>query len=143
MTNPNYIYRRRLLSRRLLSRRLLSVGYTEIEGLFISDDSSVFADSAKRKENLKTLRSALVSAVVEHSSLLSDTDGNPFVLNVDNIDFQEIVVFTLPKKEAEKEAQNKTVDDHKPIASVKENNALLIALICLFAFMFVLFFFCS
>jgi len=57
---------------------------------------------------------------------------------VDNIDFQEIVVFTLPKKEAEKEAQNKTVDDHKPIASVKENNALLIALICLFAFTFVL-----
>jgi hypothetical protein len=87
------------------------------------------------------LRSALVSAVVEHSSLLSDTDGNPFVLNVDNIDFQEIVVFTLPKKEAEKEAQNKTVDDHKPIASVEaveENNALLIAFICLFAFTFVL-----
>jgi len=153
VTNPDYVYRRRLLSRGLLSRgllsrgllsrgllsrRLLSVGYTEIEGLFISDDSSVFADSAKRKENLKMLRSALVSAVVEHSSLLSDTDGNPFVLNVDNIDFQEIVVFTLPKKEAEKEAQNKTVDDHKPIASVQENHALLIAFICLFAFTFVL-----
>ena len=138
VTNPDYVYRRRLLSRGLLSRRLLSVGYTEIEGLFISDDSSVFADSAKREENLITLRSALVSAVVEHSSLLSDTDGNPFVLNVDNIDFQEIVVFTLPKKEAEKEAQNKTVDDHKPIASVEENNALLIAFICLFAFTFVL-----
>jgi hypothetical protein len=149
VTNPDYVYRRRLLSRGLLSRgllsrgllsrRLLSVGYTEIEGLFISDDSSVFADSAKRKENLKTLRSALVSAVVEHSSLLSDTDGNPFVLNVDNIDFQEIVVFTLPKKEAEKEALLVLhAASAEVVASVEENNALLIAFICLFAFTFVL-----
>jgi len=121
VTNPNYVYR----------RRLLSVGYAEIEGLFISDDSSVFADSSKREEHLTMLRLALVSAVVEHASLLSDTDGNAFVLSVDNIDFQEIVAFTLPQKE-DQEDQNKTVDDDEfqnPVEeNAEENNALLIGL---------------
>jgi len=132
VTNPNYVYR----------RRLLSVGYAEIEGLFISDDSSLFADSSMREENLKTLQSALVSAVVEHSSLLSDTNGNALVVSVDNIDFQEIVAFTLPQKQ-DQEDQNKTIDDNESKNPVEENakqiNALLIALVCSFALIFVCF----
>jgi hypothetical protein len=112
VTNPNYIYR----------RRLLSVGYAEIEGLFISDDSSVFVDSTKREEYLTTLRLALVSAFVEHVSLLSDADGNAFVLNIDNIDFPEIVYFRIAKKAD----QNKTVQTNiqvlQRISSVQENN---------------------
>jgi hypothetical protein len=124
VTNPNYVYR----------RRLFSIGYAEIEGLFISDDSSVFADASKREEHLTNLRVALVSAVVEHASLLSDTDGNAFVLSVDNIDFQEIVAFTIPNKQPNTNDKNKTVgptNQKEAISSVKEDSSILTILIVL------------
>jgi hypothetical protein len=61
---------------------------------------------------------------------------------VDNIDFQEIVAFTLPQKQ-DQEDQNKTIDDNESKNPVEENakqiNALLIALVCSFALIFVCF----
>jgi hypothetical protein len=136
VTNPNYVYR----------RRLFSMGYAEIEGLFISDEPSVFADASKREEHLTSLRVALVSAVVEHASLLSDTDGKAFVLSVDNIDFQEIVAFTIPKLHTSD--QNKTVvtgqtNTKQVISSVKEDSSIWIisiVLVCIGALAFLLVF---
>ncbi len=63
---------------------------------------------------------------------------------MDNIDFEEIVFFTLPQKQ-DQEDQNKTVDDKEFLNPVEENaeenaeenNTPLIAFICLFAFTFV------
>ena len=94
VTNPNYVYGRRRLS--TISRRLLNSIFTEIEGIFISYDVSVFADSSTRENHLTTLRSSLVASVLEHSVLLEDDNGNSIMLDVEDIDFQELVYFELP-----------------------------------------------
>jgi hypothetical protein len=126
VTNPNYVYLRR--------RRLLNSMFTEIEGLFISYDSSVFTDSSTRENHLTMLRSALVTSVLEHSVLLEDENGNSIVLKVEDIDFQELIAFELPSnktitKEKEKNPQTSILLEKQGI------NQFIIALICMIAFL--------
>ena len=133
LTNPNYVYGRRRLS--TISRRLLNSMFTEIEGIFISYDVSVFAETSTRENHLITLRSSLVASVLEHSVLLEDQNGNSIMLNVEDIDFQELVYFELPS--------NKTKITNeallKPsIVLEKQTSTFAIALISIISFLFVI-----
>jgi hypothetical protein len=78
--NPNYVYRRRLLSTE-----------TTIEGLFISGDKEVFEQSNVREQHLNQLRSSLVDSLQEHSSSIGSLQ------NLQDIDFSQIVSFQTPK----------------------------------------------
>jgi hypothetical protein len=80
LRNPDYVYR----------RRLLSSSQAEIEGLFISGDERVFAEPNKREEHLTLLRTSLVRAIVEHAPVLGGLQ------NAENIDFSQVVAFATP-----------------------------------------------
>lgn len=94
VTNPDYVY----------SRRLLSTSEAKVEGLFISDDNAVFSQPSAREQHLNLLRTVLVSAIVEHSGLLSDDNGSTVLRNIEDIDFSQIVSFTIPTENTHNES---------------------------------------
>jgi hypothetical protein len=97
--NPDYVY----------GRRLLSSSEAQVEGLFISGDVNVFSQQSKREEHLSLLRTVLVSAIIQNSALLSDSNGSAVLRNIADIDFSEIVSFTVPTK-----TQNETPNPTNP-----------------------------
>jgi hypothetical protein len=107
LRNPDYVYR----------RRLLSIRQTEIEGLFISGEETVFSDGNAREQHLSLLRTSLVSAIIEHAAVL---DG---LQNVENIDFSEIVAFSTPSP------VDKTTPSPTPATNSEEQVGELLVLI--------------
>ena len=107
LRNPDYVYR----------RRLLSIRQTEIEGLFISGEETVFSDGNAREQHLSLLRTSLVSAIIEHAAVL---DG---LQNVENIDFSEIVAFATPSP------VDKTTPSPTPATNSEEQVGQLLVLI--------------
>ena len=81
--NPDYVYR----------RRLLSSSQTQIEGLFVSGEINVFEQPNEREKHLTLLRTSLVSAIQEHAPVLGGLQ------NVEDIDFSEITSFATPATE--------------------------------------------
>ena len=94
VANPDYVY----------SRRLLSSSEAKVEGLFISGDTAVFSEQSGREQHLNLLRTVLVSSIVENSALLSDGNGSTVLQNIEDIDFSEIVSFTVPSKNTNNES---------------------------------------
>ena len=88
--NPDYVYRRRLLADNTLAQ-------AQIEGLFIADQTTGLAEVGKIEQSVQSLRAVLVSAISKHSAVLADSDGRPLLRSIDDIDFSEIVSFTVPK----------------------------------------------
>jgi hypothetical protein len=79
--NPDYVYR----------RRLLSSSQTAIEGLFVTGEKKVFEETNERERHLSVLRTSLVSAIQEHAPVLGALE------NIEDIDFSQIVAFETPK----------------------------------------------
>jgi hypothetical protein len=98
--NPNYVYRRRLLSTE-----------TVIEGLFISADKQVFEQASVREQHLNVLRSSLVDSIQEHSSLIGSLQ------NLQDIDFSEIISFQAPEPVLPTTPAPPTIDDNNQVSS--------------------------
>jgi hypothetical protein len=93
------------------------VRQTEIEGLFVSGEETVFSDGNAREQHLSLLRTSLVSAIIEHAAVL---DG---LQNVENIDFSEIVAFATPSP------VDKTTPSPTPATNSEEQVGQLLVLI--------------
>lgn len=111
LRNPDYVYRRRLLSTNV------STSQTQIEGLFISGEEKVFSDGSQREQHLSLLRTSLVSAIVEHAPVLGGLQ------NVEDIDFSEIIAFATPSPE------DKTTPSPTPTTNSEEQVGQLLVLI--------------
>jgi hypothetical protein len=81
-------------------RRLLNsqtqLSHLQVEGMLVSSQTRVWRDPTKSAQNVMALRAVLRSAVVKHAPLLADAEGTPLVQNIEDIDFAEIVTFTVP-----------------------------------------------
>ena len=85
VSNPDYVYR----------RRLLAVQQAQIEGLFISSSTDLFTG-----QNLQTLQGTLSAAIVENVNVLA-YDTSVTLPDIEDIDFAEVVFFTVPSPKPE------------------------------------------